>query len=120
MKSKDKPEKSRVGKEIFSFNQSDLHKINKQVANEITKWIKNEFFYSDEVYNLLNQNGSLCFYCKHYNKGDITCKAFPSKIPEEIITGKDIHTSVISNQKGSYVFKLLESSSKESVLKYFN
>jgi len=37
MKSKDKPEKKRVGKEIFSFNQSDLHKVNKQIAKEITK-----------------------------------------------------------------------------------
>jgi len=120
MKSKDKPEKRRMGKEIFSINQSDLHKINKQVAKEITKWIKNEFFYSDEIYNLLDQEGSLCFYCKHYNKGDITCKAFPSKIPEEIITGKVIHTTVISDQKGNYVFKLSENLSKESVLKYFN
>jgi len=119
-KSKHNPEKSRIGKEIFSINQSDIAKISKQAANKITKWIKNEFLYSDEVNNLLDQEGSLCFHCKHYNNGDITCKAFPSKIPEEIITGKDIHISVISDQKGSFVFELSENSSEELILKYFD
>ena len=42
---------------------------------------------------------SQCFVCKHYT-GVITCKAFPDKIPDDIITGMFDHTKPYKGDNG--------------------
>jgi hypothetical protein len=40
-----------------------------------------------------------CLECKHY-EGQHTCKAFPVKIPEEIMTGVHDHTRPFKGDSG--------------------
>ena len=57
---------------------------------------------------------SICFNCKNfknksYNGKTYKCKAFPNGIPEEILTGKESHDTVIKGQTGEYVFEEVKS-----------
>lgn len=47
---------------------------------------------------------SKCAECIHFNVLDYNCKAFPSGIPEQFLSGKDKHDKVISSQIGTTVF----------------
>ena len=40
-----------------------------------------------------------CYSCKHYNK-DLTCKAFPNRIPIEILRGKHDHRTPFEGDNG--------------------
>ena len=40
-----------------------------------------------------------CHSCKHYNK-DLTCKAFPNRIPIEILRGKHDHRTPFKGDNG--------------------
>lgn len=40
-----------------------------------------------------------CHTCKHYNK-DLTCKAFPDRIPHDILTGKHNHKTPFEGDGG--------------------
>ena len=40
-----------------------------------------------------------CYSCKHYNK-DLTCKAFPNRIPIEILRGKHEHRTPFEGDRG--------------------
>ena len=40
-----------------------------------------------------------CYSCKHYNK-DLTCKAFPNRIPIEILRGKHDHRAPFEGDRG--------------------
>jgi len=40
-----------------------------------------------------------CYSCKHYNK-DLTCKAFPNRIPIEILKGKHDHRTPFEGDSG--------------------
>ena len=40
-----------------------------------------------------------CYSCKHYNK-DLTCKAFPDRIPIEILKGKHDHRTPFKGDRG--------------------
>ena len=33
----------------------------------------------------------ICIVCKHLEKGKLKCRAFPDKIPEDIIRGRSLH-----------------------------
>jgi hypothetical protein len=41
----------------------------------------------------------VCMDCKHH-KGDLTCKAFPDGIPEEIIMGNSDHSKPFPGDNG--------------------
>ncbi len=43
-----------------------------------------------------------CFECTHY-LGEGKCLAFPKKIPEEIITGEELHDKTRKDQKGDFI-----------------
>ena len=40
-----------------------------------------------------------CSSCKHYNK-DLTCKAFPNRIPIEILRGEHDHRTPFEGDRG--------------------
>ena len=40
-----------------------------------------------------------CYSCKHYNK-DLTCKAFPKRIPIEILRGEHDHRTPFKGDGG--------------------
>lgn len=42
--------------------------------------------------------------CKHY-KGYLSCDAYPNRIPNEILLGKDKHTKPLPDQKNGIVFE---------------
>lgn len=50
-----------------------------------------------------------CYKCSFYNFKDLnhTCKAYPKGIPHDIVFSKILHTSILDDQVGSYVFKKL-------------
>jgi len=45
-----------------------------------------------------------CNTCKH-NLGDGTCTAFPKRIPDEIFSGKNMHTKPLPGQKNKIVYE---------------
>lgn len=47
----------------------------------------------------------VCRFCAHKSVDAIGCLAFPDGIPDAIAYGDDKHTSVRSDQKGTFVFK---------------
>ena len=52
-----------------------------------------------------------CMKCKYYNSLDndiLSCKAFPSGIPDNIIMVEIKHTTIIKGQNGNYVFEELK------------
>jgi hypothetical protein len=48
---------------------------------------------------------SLCTYCRHFDMDKLTCPAYPSGIPEDLLSGKNRHEQVRSDQTGSIVFE---------------
>lgn len=44
-----------------------------------------------------------CNICSHY-LGSGTCKAYPTRIPDEILERKVLHRFQLSGQEGSFVF----------------
>lgn len=49
---------------------------------------------------------SPCSRCKNKFGNDIGCKAFPKKIPDEILLGKNQHIQPLKNQGNNFVFKV--------------
>lgn len=47
----------------------------------------------------------VCFFCKHFNEEEGTCKAFPKKIPYEIIMEGEEHKKPLKDQKNNIVFE---------------
>lgn len=42
----------------------------------------------------------LCNKCKHQNRGTVTCKAFPDRIPREILSGRVDHSEPFPGDHG--------------------
>lgn len=45
-----------------------------------------------------------CNKCQHLNRGTFSCKAFPERIPNEILDGDNDHTKPLPNQGNDLVF----------------
>lgn len=45
-----------------------------------------------------------CIKCKHY-LGELTCMAFPDKIPQKILTGEIDHDIVVDGQNDRFVYE---------------
>lgn len=46
-----------------------------------------------------------CLRCKHFNLNTMkSCSAYPKNIPINILSGKDSHLRVNSDQIGKYIF----------------
>ena len=50
----------------------------------------------------------ICFSCKHFNRGDIGCTAFPEGIPNEITSGENDHSTPLPDQGNDIVFEAVE------------
>jgi hypothetical protein len=50
----------------------------------------------------------ICFKCKHFNRFEIGCNAFPKGIPDEITSGKNEHKKPLPNQKNNIVFEKIK------------
>ncbi|RJX18951.1 MAG: hypothetical protein C4575_09240 [Desulforudis sp.] len=54
----------------------------------------------------------ICVYCKYFtrdkNATAITCRAFPLKVPREIVMGEIKHIEAYPGQSGDYVFEVDE------------
>lgn len=48
---------------------------------------------------------SQCQMCKWCNDFEFICKAYPFGIPEEIITNEVIHSEVLPEQMGDYIYE---------------
>lgn len=46
----------------------------------------------------------LCDLCEHYT-GDFTCLAYPTRIPDRILTGSNDHVERQPDQIGDFTFK---------------
>jgi hypothetical protein len=49
---------------------------------------------------------SQCSNCKNLNRGTVTCKAFPSRIPDEILTNEHNHKKPYPGDNGVRFEKL--------------
>lgn len=58
----------------------------------------------DDRHELLNMYKSKCCNCRHFQKWDFFCEAFPDGVPDKYLSGEDAHTQVVSGQTGSTVF----------------
>ncbi len=52
-------------------------------------------------------NHPICNRCKHYNQ-DGTCRAFPDRIPDEILDGENDHSKPLPEQDNELVFVEIE------------
>jgi hypothetical protein len=48
----------------------------------------------------------ICFKCKHFDRFGLNegCEAFPSGIPDEILSGENLHSKPLDEQKNNIVF----------------
>lgn len=50
----------------------------------------------------------ICFKCKHFNEFGSGCKAFPSDIPKEILSGENEHSEPLKEQDNDIAFEPIE------------
>jgi len=53
------------------------------------------------------ENYRCVIYCKHY-QGSLGCEAYPLRIPDEILEGKDDHLEKRKDQENDIVFEPIE------------
>ncbi|QGY44141.1 hypothetical protein GM418_10865 [Maribellus comscasis] len=58
----------------------------------------------DDRHEGLNLYKSSCPKCKYYTWGKYSCEAFPTGIPDLILSGEDLHYKPLDGQKNSLVF----------------
>ena len=52
-------------------------------------------------------NNLVCANCKNYLI-NLTCKAFPDKIPNLILNGTNSHNKLLQNQKNNIIFSAIK------------
>lgn len=50
----------------------------------------------------------ICFRCKHFREVDGGCSAFPTNIPESILSGENEHSKPLKDQENDIVFEPIE------------
>lgn len=50
-------------------------------------------------------NEPICFKCKHFDINTSTCTAFPTEIPDEILSGENDHSEPLPDQGNDIVFE---------------
>jgi hypothetical protein len=61
---------------------------------------------------------SLCQNCKFYT-GDLTCLAFPERIPDAILLGENNHSKPLPEQDNNIVFVDIKDNTK-SIIDFFD
>lgn len=56
-----------------------------------------------------------CNSCRNY-LGDLTCLAYPDRIPNEILLGKKDHNEPLENQENDFIFEPKESKNEKPKL----
>ena len=59
---------------------------------------------SDIISNIIPGHLPICNKCIH-NVGNVKCKAFPDRIPVEILRGKNDHSKPLPGQTNNIVFE---------------
>lgn len=59
----------------------------------------------DDRHELFDMYLSPCATCKHFNKDDYYCPAYPDGIPDELLSGKVQHNQVRKDQQGTTIFE---------------
>lgn len=54
----------------------------------------------------------VCFKCKHFNRAEGGCTAFPDGIPDEITSGDNKHSRPLPEQKNNIVFEPISEDGK--------
>lgn len=57
----------------------------------------------------------VCFRCKNYRRFQGGCLAFPSGIPEEIVSGENEHSKPLKGQRNKIVFEQMKESDIEQI-----
>lgn len=52
---------------------------------------------------IVEQKNPSCLMCANFN--NLTCKAFPNGIPQEILIGENEHTKPLPDQENNIVFE---------------
>ena len=65
----------------------------------------NEYSCLDDRHEILDSYDLQCSLCKHFHGDDYYCPAYPDGIPDELLSGKEKHNSIIKGQKGETVFE---------------
>jgi len=104
------------------FDAGELEIDAKAIAREIIDEILEKHLYPRETLHILETKGTICDYCKHAlkNKEGFTCKAFPDKIPNEIISGQVLHLKDYPGQVGNIHFELSNEYTSEDIERFFN
>lgn len=58
----------------------------------------------DQGFEAFSPYRSKCAECKHFDKINFNCVAFPEVIPERFLSGSEVHDKVTKDQTGDAVF----------------
>ena len=58
----------------------------------------------DDRHEIFNMYMSQCATCRHYDRDNYSCRAFPDGIPELILQGNKRHDAVIPGQEGETIY----------------
>lgn len=66
-----------------------------------------KIFVLDDRHEVFNMYRSQCATCRHYDRDNYSCRAFPDGILEPILEGKTRHDTVIPGQAGDTVYSAI-------------
>jgi hypothetical protein len=59
----------------------------------------------DDRHQVFDVYSSPCSICKHFQRDDFYCPAYPEGIPDSLLSGKEQHNQVRKDQKGTTIFE---------------
>ena len=59
----------------------------------------------DDRCHWFDRYASSCGTCKHFRRDDFYCLAYPDGIPDELLSGEELHDEVRGDQTGNTIFE---------------